>query len=271
MKIALYTQQSRRRAGIVAGDTIVPAGDDPLDPIPSGDPVPLTDVKLLPPILPGAKILCIGLNYADHASETQATPPDEPLLFTKLGSSMIGPHDPIVIPELSDRVDFEAELGVVIGRRARNVTPSEALDHVFGYTCVNDVSARDLQLGDGQWTRGKSLDTFCPVGPWVVTADAIADPQDLSIRCVLNGEVMQDSSTAQMIFGVADVISFISQGITLEPGDLIATGTPAGVGFTRDPARYLEPGDVVRVEIEQVGSLETRVEAGVTTTSQGQR
>lgn len=199
------------------------------------------------------------MNYADHAEESGDTPPSEPLIFAKLPSSLIGPNDPIVIPDLSDQVDFEAELGVIIGRRARNVGLDEVRSHIFGYTGVNDVSARDLQIGDVQWTRGKSLDTFCPVGPWVVTSDEILDPQALGIRCLLNGEVMQDSSTSHMVFGVDALVSFISQGIALEPDDLIATGTPAGVGFTRQPARYLAHGDLVTVEIDQIGTLESRV------------
>lgn len=259
MKIARFAHRGRREVGIVIGDSVVPAGERLFDPIPAGDPIPLSDVEILSPIEPTAKIICAGLNYGDHAEETHASPPDEPLIFAKLPNSLIGPNESIVIPDLTDEVDFEAELGVVIGRRARNVDPSEAKAHVFGYTCVNDVSARDLQLADGQWTRGKSLDTFCPVGPWVVTADEIPDPQALGIRCLLNDEVMQDSSTERMIFGVDALISFVSRGVTLEPGDLVVTGTPAGVGFTRKPPRYLTHGDVVRVEIEHIGSLESRV------------
>lgn len=267
MRVARFTNRGNRGAGIVSDGVIVPAGESLFDPEPAGGPIPLSDVELLSPVEQTAKIICVGLNYADHAEESGDTPPAEPLIFAKLPSSLVGPNDPIVIPDLSDQVDFEAELGVIIGRRTSRVTPDEARSHVFGYTCVNDVSARDLQIGDGQWTRGKSLDTFCPVGPWVVTSDEIPDPQALVIRCLLNGEVMQESSTARMIFGVDVLVSCISQGITLEPGDLIATGTPAGVGFTRRPPRYLAPGDVVTVEIDQIGSLENRVVAarGITT------
>jgi 2-keto-4-pentenoate hydratase/2-oxohepta-3-ene-1,7-dioic acid hydratase in catechol pathway len=181
------------------------------------------------------------------------------LIFSKLPNSLTGHRSPIVLSPLSEQVDFEAELGVVVGRRARRVSKEEALAHVFGYTCVNDVSARDIQHGDQQWTRGKSLDTFCPVGPWVVTSDQIPDPQALGIRCLINGEVMQDSHTSNMVFGVDEIISFISQGITLEPGDLIATGTPGGVGFLRRPPRYLATGDSVRIEIEGVGCLDNTV------------
>lgn len=259
MRVARFAYGSHRGIGLVSGDSITPAGADLFNPVPTDEPIPLSAVELLSPIERSAQVICIGLNYADHARESGDVPPSEPLLFAKLSSSLGGPGQPIVIPGLSRQVDFEAELGVVIGRRARGVSAGEARRYIFGYTCVNDVSARDLQLGDGQWTRGKSLDTFCPVGPWVVTSDEISDPQTLGIRCLVNGEVMQDSSTADMIFGVDELISFISQGITLEPGDLISTGTPSGVGFTRRPPRYLSRGDVVRVEIDKVGSLQNDV------------
>ena len=259
MKVARYRFEGCDGVGIVSGEAIVPAGTDVLSPVPDGDAIPLSSVELLAPVGRGAKIICVGLNYAEHAAEGGEDPPDEPLIFAKLPSSVIGHGRSVVLPMLSEEVDFEAELGVVMGRQARQVSVAEASDYVFGFTCVNDVSARDLQLRDQQWTRAKSLDTFCPVGPWIVTADEIPDPQALGIRCLLNGQVMQDSSTASMIFGVDDLISFISQGITLEPGDLIATGTPAGVGFLRTPPRYLSPGDQVRVEIDRIGHLENPV------------
>jgi 2-keto-4-pentenoate hydratase/2-oxohepta-3-ene-1,7-dioic acid hydratase in catechol pathway len=259
LKIARYSFEGRHGVGIVSGSAIVPAGTNALAPVPEGDPIALSALELLPPVGRDAKIVCVGLNYADHAVEGGVDLPEEPLIFAKLPSSLIGPGRPIVLPTLSDEVDFEAELGVVIGRQARRVSVSEARDYVFGFTCVNDVSARNLQLRDQQWTRAKSLDTFCPVGPWIVTSDEIRDPQALGIRCLLNGEMMQDSSTSSMIFGVDDLVSFISQGITLEPGDLIATGTPAGVGFLRNPPRYLSRGDEVRVEIDGIGSLENSV------------
>jgi 2,4-didehydro-3-deoxy-L-rhamnonate hydrolase len=259
LKVARYTFEGRHGVGIVSDSTIVPAGTNALAPVPGGDPIALSALELLPPVGRDAKIVCVGLNYADHAVEGGVDLPQEPLIFAKLPSSLIGPGRPIVLPSLSDEVDFEAELGVVIGRRARRVSVSEAPDYVFGFTCVNDVSARNLQVRDQQWTRAKSLDTFCPVGPWIVTADEIRDPQALDIRCLLNGEVMQDSSTSSMVFGVYELVSFISQGITLEPGDLIATGTPAGVGFLRDPPRYLSRGDDVLVEIDGIGCLENPV------------
>jgi 2-keto-4-pentenoate hydratase/2-oxohepta-3-ene-1,7-dioic acid hydratase in catechol pathway len=201
------------------------------------------------------KIICVGLNYRDHAEETGAEIPKAPLLFAKWGNTLIGHGDPIVLPPESREVDYEAELGVVIGTGGRHIAEAQALDHVRGYICVNDVSARDLQFADGQWTRGKSPDTFCPVGPRLVPREEIADPQALAIRCILNGETMQDSSTANMIFSVAEIISYVSRTVTLDPGDLIATGTPAGVGVFRDPKVLLEDGDEVTVEIEGVGAL----------------
>ena len=201
------------------------------------------------------KIVCVGLNYRDHAAEGGMDLPKAPLLFAKWANTLIGDGDAIVLPPESKQVDYEAELGVVIGAKAKRVSEGDALDHVAGYICVNDVSARDLQFADGQWTRGKSPDTFCPVGPRLVPREEIADPQALAIRCLVNGQVLQDSSTAQMIFSVAEIIAYTSQIITLEPGDLIATGTPAGVGVFRDPKVLLSDGDEVAVEIEGVGTL----------------
>jgi 2-keto-4-pentenoate hydratase/2-oxohepta-3-ene-1,7-dioic acid hydratase in catechol pathway len=206
------------------------------------------------------KIVCIGLNYRDHAAEGGLELPEAPLLFAKWPNTLIGDGDPIVLPPESTQVDYEAELGVVIGAIARRVAERDALDHVEGYICLNDVTARDLQFGDGQWTRGKSPDTFCPVGPRLVAREEIDDPQALGIRCLLNGEAMQDSSTAQMIFSVAEIIAYVSQMITLEPGDLIATGTPAGVGVFRNPKVLLEDGDEVSVEIQGVGTLTNPVQ-----------
>jgi 2-keto-4-pentenoate hydratase/2-oxohepta-3-ene-1,7-dioic acid hydratase in catechol pathway len=212
------------------------------------------------PINRPGKIICVGLNYRDHAAESNAPVPSRPLLFAKWETALIGPGAEIVLPSVSEEVDYEAELGVVIGRRARGVSVDGALDHVVGYLCVNDVSARDVQMGDGQWTRGKSFDTFCPIGPRLVPAERI-DPQALGIRCLVNGEALQDSTTAEMIFSVAEVIAFASEAITLEPGDLIATGTPAGVGFARNPPIFLRDGDEVTVEIDGVGSLTNPVRA----------
>jgi 2-keto-4-pentenoate hydratase/2-oxohepta-3-ene-1,7-dioic acid hydratase in catechol pathway len=207
------------------------------------------------PIDRPGKIVCVGLNYRDHAAEQGVAPPEHPILFAKWQTALIGPGEPIMLPPVTREVDYEAELGVLIGERVRNVSEGEALEAVRGYVCVNEVSARDLQFSDGQWTRAKSIDTFCPVGPRLVPREEIPDPQSLWIRCTLNGQVMQDSSTAEMIFSVAQVIAFASSTMTLEPGDLIATGTPAGVGFTREPPVFLQDGDEVTVEIEGLGAL----------------
>ncbi len=206
------------------------------------------------------KIVCIGLNYRDHAEEQGADLPERPLLFAKWPNTLIGDGDPIRIPSISEQVDYEAELGVVIGRRASRVSKEDALDYVRDYVVANDVSGRDLQFSDGQWVRGKSLDTFLPVGE-PVPASEVPDPQALGIRAILNGETMQDSSTANMVFGVADLIAFVSQAITLEPGDLIITGTPAGVGIFRDPPRLLQPGDEITIEIDGLGSITNPVVA----------
>ena len=207
------------------------------------------------PIERPSKIVCVGLNYRDHAAETGSQLPAAPLLFAKWPTSLIGPGEAIVLPGESVEVDYEAELGVVIGSPARHVAEADALEHVLGYLCLNDVSARDLQFSDGQWTRGKSPDTFCPVGPRLVPREEIPDPQALAIRAVVNGETLQDSSTAEMIFSVAQIISYVSRTTTLEPGDLIATGTPAGVGVARDPQVFLADGDEVTIEIEGLGAL----------------
>jgi 2-keto-4-pentenoate hydratase/2-oxohepta-3-ene-1,7-dioic acid hydratase in catechol pathway len=206
------------------------------------------------------KIVCVGLNYRDHAAEQGVALPERPLLFAKWPNALAGNADPIVIPAITRQVDYEAELGVVIGRRARGVHEDDALDFVGAYVAANDVSARDLQFGDGQWVRGKSLDTFLPVSE-AVPASAVPDPQALGIRSVLNGETMQDSTTSNMVFGVAAVVAFVSEAITLEPGDLIITGTPAGVGAFRKPPVWLAPGDEITVEVDGVGSITNRVVA----------
>ncbi len=216
---------------------------------------------MLPIDRPG-KIVCVGLNYHDHAEEQGAELPDEPLLFAKWPTALIGPGDPIVIPPLVTQCDYEAELGVVIGARVRGVSKENALESVRGYLCANDVSARDLQFKDGQWTRAKSVDTFCPVGPRLVPAGEIPDPHDLRIRAIVSGEVLQDSTTANLIFGVDEIISHAAKTMTLEPGDLVLTGTPAGVGVFRNPQRLLQPGDEVTIEIERIGALTNPVVAG---------
>ncbi|HZO48852.1 MAG TPA: fumarylacetoacetate hydrolase family protein [Gaiellaceae bacterium] len=216
---------------------------------------------MLPIDRPG-KIVCVGLNYRDHAEEQGVDLPEAPLFFAKYTTALIGPGEPIVIPPVVRQCDYEAELGVVIGERVKAVSKENALEAVRGYLCANDVSARDLQFADGQWTRGKSPDTFCPVGPRLVPADEVPDPHALRIRALVNGEVLQDSTTANLIFGIDEIISYASQTSTLEPGDLILTGTPAGVGVFREPKRLLQPGDEVTIEIERLGSLTNPVVAG---------
>jgi 5-carboxymethyl-2-hydroxymuconate isomerase len=221
---------------------------------------PCTGARPLPPLRPG-KIVAIGLNYLDHIRETGMQRPGAPLVFAKFPSSVIGPDQPIYIPRsLTQRVDWEVELAVVIGRRARLVAEEAALEHVFGYTVANDVSARDIQFADGQWVRGKSLDTFCPIGPMIVTADEIPDPGNLALGTKVNGAVMQDSTTAEMLFGVAELISYCSSSFTLEPGDLLLTGTPWGCGEFMSPPRSLGAGDLVETYVEGIGTLANPVE-----------
>jgi 2-keto-4-pentenoate hydratase/2-oxohepta-3-ene-1,7-dioic acid hydratase in catechol pathway len=214
----------------------------------------LTTVEYLPPVYPG-KIVAIGRNYKEHATEGGSEPPKSPLLFTKFTNALNAHNAPVVLHAISEQIDFEAELAVIIGRRASKVSEETALQYVFGYSCLNDVSARDLQFSDGQWVRGKSLDGFSPLGPFITTIDEITDPQSLKIEGILNGEAMQSSNTNMMIFSVAYLISYISQAITLEPGDVIATGTPEGVGVFRKPPRLLKAGDVFEVVIDKVGTL----------------
>ncbi len=213
------------------------------------------------PIARPGKIVCVGLNYKDHAEEQGVDLPAAPLFFAKYTTSLSGPGDPIVIPPLVAKCDYEAELGVVIGTTVKGIGKENAFEAVAGYVVANDVSARDLQFADGQWTRGKSPDTFCPVGP-LVPANEVADPHALPIRAILNGEVMQDSTTANLIFGIDEVISYASQTSTLEAGDLILTGTPAGVGVFRDPQRLLHPGDTITIQIDGVGEITNPVVAG---------
>jgi 2-keto-4-pentenoate hydratase/2-oxohepta-3-ene-1,7-dioic acid hydratase in catechol pathway len=207
------------------------------------------------------KIICVGLNYVDHAAEGSQKVPERPLLFAKWPNTLIGPREPIVLPSITTKVDYEGELGVVVGRQARGLGADDALDVVAGYLCANDVSARDLQFGDRQWVRGKSLDTFCPIGPSLVPASDVPDPQALRLKTILNGEVVQEAPTSDMIFSVAQIVAFVSEAITLEPGDLILTGTPNGVGMALDPPRFLAAGDVVRCEVEGLGVVEHPIEA----------
>jgi 2-keto-4-pentenoate hydratase/2-oxohepta-3-ene-1,7-dioic acid hydratase in catechol pathway len=222
---------------------------------------PRAGVTLRPPVPEPRKIVCLGLNYRDHAEETGLQPPAKPILFPKWATTLIGPGEPIVLPAASQQVDYEVEFCVVIGRRAKNVPAERAREYVAGYTIVNDVSARDWQFHTTQWGSGKNFDTFCPSGPALVTGDEVGDPHALDVSLTLNGQTMQRSNTRMLIFNVWETIAYVSTALTLEPGDLIPTGTPAGVGFSRKPPVFLKPGDVCRLEIARLGVLENPVAA----------
>jgi len=222
--------------------------------------VELNGVKILAPVASPPKIICLGLNYRDHAAEQGKPPPDEPIIFMKPRTAVIGPDESIVKPAFVNELDYEAELAVVIGKAGKNIAGEDAKKHIFGFTCFNDVSARDIQFKDKQWTRGKSFDTFAPMGPCITTTDQIGDPTNLWIRTRVNGELRQNSSTHNMVFNVYDIVHQLSRVMTLEPCDVIATGTPAGVAFAMKPEpKFLSPGDVVEIEIENVGTLRNDV------------
>jgi 2-keto-4-pentenoate hydratase/2-oxohepta-3-ene-1,7-dioic acid hydratase in catechol pathway len=266
MKIAQYYDKGRIRLGRVEDEHIIPldfngdmidliyAGLSPED---SDGQIPLDGIQFAPPVIRPSKIIGIGLNYLDHIEESKGKVPELPLLFAKFPNALLGHKGQITWKsDLTQKVDFEAELALIIGRKIYECPEESAMEAVFGYTCGNDVSARDLQFSDGQWVRGKTLDTFCPLGPWIVTHDEIVDPHSLSIRSILNGRIMQDSNTGLMLFKVPSLISFISKNFTLNPGDVILTGTPHGVGCFREPSLYMKNGDQIVVEIEGVGRLE---------------
>ncbi|HKZ29611.1 MAG TPA: fumarylacetoacetate hydrolase family protein [Acidimicrobiia bacterium] len=220
----------------------------------------VVDPQFLAPIVGPRKMMAIGLNYADHIRETGSKPPSNPILFSKYSTSVVGPTDDIVVdPELTKMADYETELALIIGRRTKGISEADAPSAVFGYTVANDVTARDCMKTDGQLDRSKNFDTFCPVGPWITTADAVPEPQALGIRTLVNGEVRQDSSTREMLFPVVHLIHFLARAMTLEPGDVLLTGTPHGVGFVMDPPRFLQAGDLVECEVEGLGKLRNRV------------
>jgi len=265
MKLAQFYDNGRIRLGLIEDGSLTPLyfQGEMIDFIkdghgckPSGRPISLDRVRFAPTVSNPSKIIGIGRNYLDHIQEGKGEVPKTPLLFAKFPNTLIGHHGRITWDaRITNKVDFEAELAVVIGKRAYQLEESDVMETVFGYTCANDVSARDLQYDDGQWVRGKSLDSFCPLGPWIVTRDKISDPHDLGIKCRLNGEIMQDSQTGKMIFKLPQLISFLSKNFTLSPGDIILTGTPDGVGAFRNPPIYMKDGDEIVVEIEQVGRL----------------
>jgi 2-keto-4-pentenoate hydratase/2-oxohepta-3-ene-1,7-dioic acid hydratase in catechol pathway len=246
------------RVHAVGPDGAIPLGtDQPLEALLRGDgaAVAVADAPLLAPLAP-REVVAIGLNYQDHIDETGMDAPTSPLVFAKFPSSVVGPGATVLLPKIApDRVDWEVELAVVIGRTLTDATPQEAMDAVFGYTIGNDVSARDVQFADGQWVRGKSFDTFCPLGPVVVTPDELGDPQALAIRTRVNGELRQDSNTELMIFGVAEILSFCSRSFTLDAGDVVLTGTPWGCGEFTQPPIHLRDGDLLELEIDGIGTL----------------
>ena len=266
MKIAQFYEGSRIRLGLTQTHTVIPIDFDGdmiefiktnrVLKLQGSKAIDLDQVTLAAPVSRPSKVIGIGLNYKDHAEEQKAKVPDLPVIFAKFPNTLIGPKEEIAWDvKVTSKVDFEAELAVVIGSRIQNCDESEALEAVFGYTCANDVSARDLQFRDIQLLRGKSLDTFCPLGPWIVTGDEIPNPNSLKIRSWLNGRLMQDSNTSLMIFSIPVLVSFLSRHFTLLPGDIILTGTPRGVGVFRDPPVFMKGGDEVTVEIERVGRL----------------
>jgi 2-keto-4-pentenoate hydratase/2-oxohepta-3-ene-1,7-dioic acid hydratase in catechol pathway len=221
---------------------------------------PTSKITMLAPIPFPPKIICLGLNYRDHATEQNAPIPDEPIIFMKPHTAIIGPNENIVKPSFVKQLDYEAELAIVIGRKAKNISASQAKSCIFGYTILNDVSARDIQFKDKQWTRGKSFDTFAPTGPCITTTEQLEDTTDLSIKTWVNEELCQNSTTKNMVFNVNEIIQHLSRVMTLEPGDIIASGTPAGVGFAKKPKpRFLQSGDIVKIEIEKIGILENMV------------
>ncbi|MCO6452967.1 MAG: fumarylacetoacetate hydrolase family protein [Caldilineales bacterium] len=272
MRLLTFSFQNQTHAGALRGDEILPlpwadlkpaayAGYDAIvEAAAAAQPIPLAEVVVQAPIRRPGKIIAVGLNYRDHCLEQGLTPPDRPTLFTKFSTSVNRPGGEIRWdPGLTQSVDYEAELAVVIGRPGSRISVEQAYEYVFGYTCLNDITARDLQRMDKQWVRGKSLDTFCPCGPVVVCTDEMPDPHGRRIRSWVNGELRQDSNTDQLIHNVADLIAFCSQAFTLEPGDIITTGTPGGVGEHRQPQAFLRPGDEIVVEIDGIGRLVNHV------------
>jgi 2-keto-4-pentenoate hydratase/2-oxohepta-3-ene-1,7-dioic acid hydratase in catechol pathway len=277
MKLCTFQPNGQPRAGVIDGSNVISlhsAGfptvlsflegvepeakqrlEDLLAKPPAESVFPLHQVKLLAPIPRPPKIICIGLNYRDHAIESNLPIPTIPVVFTKFATAVIGPGDAIVLPANSQKPDYEAELAFVIGKGGRHIQAADWRDHVFGYTNFHDVSARDFQLATSQWTIGKTFDTFAPFGPWIVSADEIADPHNLNIRLEINGETLQNSNTRELIFGIPALVEYLSSVFTLESGDIIATGTPPGVGMARKPPRWLKPGDEVVVSIEGLGEL----------------
>jgi len=269
MRLVTFRQDGGApQAGVLSDHKVTGLGSDMLSVIASGR-VPqsagpsydIADVTVLAPIPRPPKFICVGLNYRDHAAETKQPIPKSPTIFNKFPNVVIGPGASIVLPKATAKPDYEAELAFVVGPGGRNIPAARAMEHVFGYTIVNDVSARDLQTATSQWLMGKTCDTFGPMGPWLVTADEISDPHALDISLEIGGERLQNSNTRELIFRIPDLIEYISAVVTLEPGDIVSTGTPGGVGFARTPPRYLKPGDEVIVHIQGIGDLHNPVVA----------
>lgn len=251
--------------GVTDAVTAVAAGAEVLQQaieMPATSLISAAGVRLLAPIPRPPRIFCVGLNYRDHAVESKMEIPKVPTIFLKLGSAVIGPEEAVRIPAMTKQPDYEVEFAIVIGKAGRNIAKEDWREHVFGYTILNDVSARDVQLATSQWVMGKSFDTFCPIGPAVVTADEIGDPHNLAIRLSIGGEVLQQSNTRELIFKAPELISYISSITALEPGDILSTGTPAGVGLGRNPQRWLQPGETMVAEVEGLGQLVNPVVAG---------
>lgn len=282
MRLVSFKHSGHTGAGILNGSGVFPLGDvgydDAVSFIAAGhdvhqrveyvaasaskrDLLPLESVHLTAPIPRPQKILCIGLNYRDHAIESKMEIPSVPTVFAKFSNAVIGPGDPIVLSAATQKPDYEAEFAVVIGKRVKHVSNSDWKECVFGYSILNDVSARDVQLATSQWTVGKSFDTFAPLGPHIVSADEVPDPHALDIRLSIGGEILQHSNTRELIFRIPELIEYLSQGMTLEPGDIISTGTPAGVGLGRNPQRWLRPGEEIVIEIDKIGTLRNPVVA----------
>jgi len=258
---------STPQAGVISGNQVIGLGKDMLSVIAAstlpkitGPAYDLAAVKLLAPIPRPPKFICVGMNYRDHAREAGVDIPSIPTIFSKFSNVVIGPGAPIVLPKNSTRPDYEAEFAFVIGPGGRHIPAARAMDQVFGYTIVNDVSARDHQTTTSQWLISKSFDTFAPMGPWIVTRDEIADPHALDLTLEIGGQILQHSNTRELVFGIPALIEYISSVVTLEPGDIVATGTPAGVGFARKPPRYLQPGDEVVIRIQDIGELRNPVQ-----------
>ncbi|MGC2657106.1 MAG: fumarylacetoacetate hydrolase family protein [Bryobacteraceae bacterium] len=282
MRLVTYQSEGRVRPGVVSSSDVIDlslqgfasllevieSGDDGLASIksfltaaPRSAHAPLSSVKLMAPIPRPKKLICVGLNYRDHAAETGAKIPDIPTIFNKFATAVIGPGDNIILPKIAKVPDYEAEFAFIISQGGRRIAGADWQEHVFGYTIVNDVTSRDYQRATTQWLMGKSFDTFAPMGPWIVTKDEIADPHSLEIRMEINGEVLQNGNTSDLIFNIPALIEFLSSVFTLEPGDIVSTGTPAGVGFVRNPPRLLKAGDDVIVKIPAIGELRNPVVA----------